>query len=158
MPKDKEIPLPTEVEDIKRKLEQLPEDSRVEVLSRFTPIEVTSEVTSVHRGPLPPPESFRGYEEILPGAAERILVIAEKEQQIRHEGQKGAIFNDRLRILSSWTTSIGLLVLCGFIAFGTGQVIASLPFGLAGSLVAMFRLWLRYKERQQEQEKISKND
>ena len=75
MSNDKEIPHPAEVEDIKRKLEQLPEDSRVEVLSRFTPVEVAS----VHRGSLPPPESFRGYEDILPGAAERILVIAEKE-------------------------------------------------------------------------------
>ncbi len=35
-------------------------------------------------GPLPPASEFGKYEQILPGAAERILAMAEKEQQHRH--------------------------------------------------------------------------
>ena len=35
--------------------------------------------------PLPPPAALDHYETIVVGAAERILVMAEKEQQSRHE-------------------------------------------------------------------------
>lgn len=36
-------------------------------------------------GPLPAPDILRGYDEILPGAAERIIRMAEKEQEHAHE-------------------------------------------------------------------------
>ena len=36
-----------------------------------------------HADPLPDPESFREYNELLPGAANRILEMAEKEMQHR---------------------------------------------------------------------------
>ena len=36
-------------------------------------------------GPLPPPSAFREYEEILPGAAERILALAEQNARARRE-------------------------------------------------------------------------
>lgn len=35
-------------------------------------------------GPLPPPQFFQAYEATLPGAAERILAMAEREQKSRH--------------------------------------------------------------------------
>ncbi len=38
-----------------------------------------------HRsGPLPTPEEFKEYENVMPGAALRIIALAEKEQQHRH--------------------------------------------------------------------------
>ncbi len=37
-----------------------------------------------HSGPIPHPRILRGYEEITPGAADRILTMAEKEAQHRH--------------------------------------------------------------------------
>jgi len=43
---------------------------------------VSRQVTA-HSGPLPAPETLEGYEEILPGAAERILRMAEKQQDGR---------------------------------------------------------------------------
>lgn len=47
------------------------------------------EVKLVHQeayqGPLPHPDLLVKYEEIIPGAAERILSMAEKEQQHRHQ-------------------------------------------------------------------------
>ncbi len=43
-----------------------------------------NEITAVlHQGPLPHPEEFRRYDEALPGAADRILVMAEREQASR---------------------------------------------------------------------------
>lgn len=38
-----------------------------------------------HSGPLPAPKTLHGYEKIVPGGAERIFLMAEKEQQHRHE-------------------------------------------------------------------------
>lgn len=35
-------------------------------------------------GPLPPPSVLQGYDDVLPGAAERIVQMAEKEQHQRH--------------------------------------------------------------------------
>ena len=37
-----------------------------------------------HAGPLPPPETLKEYNEILPDAAERIFSMAEKEQEHHH--------------------------------------------------------------------------
>lgn len=43
----------------------------------------TTHQMTAHAGPLPAPETLGGYEEILPGAAERILRMAEREQESR---------------------------------------------------------------------------
>ena len=40
-----------------------------------------------HSGPLPPAETLEHYERIVPGAAERILSMAEKEQANRHDNE-----------------------------------------------------------------------
>lgn len=41
--------------------------------------------TTVHRsGPLPDPITLKEYDDILPGAAERIFLIAEKDQAFHH--------------------------------------------------------------------------
>ncbi len=41
-------------------------------------------VVAEYQGPIPPPQMLARYEEIVPGAGERILAMAEKEQQNRH--------------------------------------------------------------------------
>jgi uncharacterized membrane protein len=40
------------------------------------------------QGPLPTSGEFHGYEQTLPGAADRILTIAEKESDHRHDIEK----------------------------------------------------------------------
>ena len=42
---------------------------------------------SQYSGPLPAPLDFAGYNEVLPGAAERILAMAEQEQRNRHANE-----------------------------------------------------------------------
>ena len=43
-----------------------------------------------HSGPLPAPWTLAGYEEVTSGAAERIIVMAEKQQEHGHTMQKAA--------------------------------------------------------------------
>jgi len=40
---------------------------------------------TLHQGPLPSPETVERYEMVLPGAFDRILTMAEKEQQSKFE-------------------------------------------------------------------------
>lgn len=39
---------------------------------------------TMHQGPLPDPDTLNRYEQMMPGSAERIFRIAEKEQEHRH--------------------------------------------------------------------------
>lgn len=48
-------------------------------------------VTSVHMGPLPPPDVFAGYEQVCPGAAERILSMAEQQAKHRQDLEKDRV-------------------------------------------------------------------
>lgn len=41
-----------------------------------------------HSGPLPSPRQLREYEEIVPGGAERIFQMAERQQSHRHQQEK----------------------------------------------------------------------
>lgn len=45
-------------------------------------------------GPMPPPVIMEGYEKVLPGAAERILKMAEHQEQHRHKMEKRIIFSE----------------------------------------------------------------
>jgi uncharacterized membrane protein len=58
-------------------------------------------------GPLPPPEQLKQYEEVSPGFAERIVQMAEKEQDFRH--------HDTERIRGMQRTIIGRGQVFGFI-------------------------------------------
>ena len=40
---------------------------------------VAEVIRSEFSGPIPPPSIIKGYEEILPGSADRILAMAEKQ-------------------------------------------------------------------------------
>jgi uncharacterized membrane protein len=42
-------------------------------------------------GPLPPPDILRGYEEVLPGAAQRIIAMAENQQSHRTKIESAVI-------------------------------------------------------------------
>ena len=69
-------PSPQEVSDkLKGALDKLPE------LPEHVRVSVAEAMSFV--GPLPPPTMYREYENALAGSAERILVMAEKEQNHR---------------------------------------------------------------------------
>ncbi len=45
-------------------------------------------------GPLPPPAALEQFERSSPGAADRILSMAEKEEEHRHEQERGMLKSD----------------------------------------------------------------
>lgn len=66
-------------ESVLESLELLPPEERSTVVSRITLLQES------FSGPMPHPDILKGYEDILPGSAERILQMAENEQKHRHK-------------------------------------------------------------------------
>jgi uncharacterized membrane protein len=91
------------------------------------------------RGPLPPPELLDHYEKILPGGAERIFRMAEKEQDHRHALEK------TLPELAKWGQRFGFFlgmagILGGVYLVATGKSIEGFGVFLVslGSLVGAY--------------------
>lgn len=68
----------------------------VEILAREAGVEPEQaarivSVVSRFSGPMPPPKVLAAYEQCIPGSADRILAMAEKEQDFRHTTTKDAI-------------------------------------------------------------------
>lgn len=86
---DTEKPSTTE-NDLVEKLSSEIDDPQIKQLLEENPAQLSKVLTIASRiqhyqGPVPPPDILKGYEEILPGAAERMLSMAEKEQNHRHQ-------------------------------------------------------------------------
>lgn len=47
--------------------------------------------TASYSGPLPLPQHLEHYDKVLPGAADRIVSMAEREMAHRHSREKGAV-------------------------------------------------------------------
>jgi len=71
-------------------------------------------------GPLPPPQAIQKYEEIIPGAANRILEMTEKQQAHRFDMERKVIAGDSTRSL------LGMIF--GFITFRDGYFGWFLPY------------------------------
>lgn len=112
-----------ELTDTKKKETPLPDEKKV----------CQQIVAAQYSGPLPDPTSFGKYESILPGSAERILAMAEKEQNHRHQ------IDDIEVKIESRDSLLGII--CGT-ALGIGGLIAGsivvvkVP-GLAGTVTGL---------------------
>ena len=122
--------------------------------SRRNQIQLRSQQTTTVRfvGPLPPPELLKRYDEVIPGGAERIIALAERQSAHRQELEKTVINsnckNERLgTILGFVLAMIALiggfaLVAAGFDVGGIAAIVSAL-----GSLVGVF---IYGKKKQQE--------
>ncbi len=57
-------------------------------------VETTVAMSRSFSGPLPPPETLAQYNLTLPGAAERILAMAEKQQEHRQDLEKTTVYSN----------------------------------------------------------------
>lgn len=90
-------------------------------------------------GPLPPPDSIREYNQILPGGAERIFAMAEKEQGHRHAvtstAVNGSVNKDRRGQWMGFSIAIIILAMAAVFAWRGNTT-------FAGTLVAIDLLGL----------------
>lgn len=55
------------------------------------PLQIQTVAQTTFHGPIPPPDALERYNKVIPGAAERILVMAESETAHRHSQENQAI-------------------------------------------------------------------
>ena len=73
--------------------------------------------TQMYSGPIARPEEFEQYERILPGAADRILTMGEKEIAHRHEFTKSDL---KLFYVSKILSLIFMFIIC-LVVLGGGM-------------------------------------
>jgi uncharacterized membrane protein len=76
--------------------------------------------TASYAGPLPPADQIRAYEEVLPGSADRILAMAERQQEHRHELERVTINEAANR--SWWGLRLGFVIALTVIGVGAGAI------------------------------------
>ncbi len=96
-----------------------------------------------YSGPLAHPSFVKGYEEILPGSAERILAMAEAEGLHRREQEKKVVNCEiRCKVTGLWLGfAIGMLAIAGSCAiaiFSSPLAGTTLGIGSIASLVGVF--------------------
>lgn len=91
-------------------LEELPVEKRHRVFCAM--MQHTS-----HSGPLPHPEILKGYENILPGAAERVFAMAESQQKHRMAMEETIVKNQIKQSRNGQIWGGLLAVLFGIISF-----------------------------------------
>lgn len=150
--KEEGIEVPTNVTKV---LESLPDDKRRVIVGALCAIEESSSF----RGPLPPPELLKGYEEILPGASERILKMAEKQQEHRMHIEKTIV--ERQTKQSGYGQIWGglLATLFGLIALFLGYKGHDVLAGIIGTttiigLATIFVLQKRPKTSRKEEDAV----
>lgn len=88
----------------------------------------------MHSGPLPSPKMLKEYDAVLPGGAERIFAMAEKEQSARlkynHDALSGEISLDRRGQWMGFSIAIIILVMAAIFAWRGNTT-------FAGTLVAI---------------------
>ena len=104
---------------------------------------VTRTVSQSYSGPVPPPNILREYDQIVPGAAARILAQAEAQTQHRIKLEDNVTTSDIRR--SYWGLGIGAVVSlvpilggCGLVALGHDAAGAAIAGTSLASLAAVF--------------------
>lgn len=112
------------------------------VAHRLTQIAVSEQFS----GPMPHPKHLREYEVVLPGAAERILSMAERNLNHNMAGNKSMLdaeIEDRKRGMRYGAGLFALLIICGFVSLfvTTNPVVPGLFLGSAviGGITAFIK-------------------
>ena len=109
---------------------------------------------SMYSGPIPPPAALAQYDKTLPGAADRILKMAESQQAHRQALEVVAINHDARRsmagLIAGAVIALAALAFAGVLA-ALGQPVGSVATGLfaIASLAGVFvyGTYTRRKER-----------
>ena len=129
--------------------------------NQHNPGRVIVRQSSTFSGPLPPPETLREFNEIVPGAAERIIKMAEGQFEHRKELERKVIDSDIAR--SKWGQILGFFIaIFGITASGIISIYGNpiggvvLGVGTLASLVGVFMYGsnTRSKEREKKRSEV----
>ncbi|MDR0873347.1 MAG: DUF2335 domain-containing protein [Prevotellaceae bacterium] len=119
---------------------------------------ISIQQASMFSGPVPPPEILKGYNEIIPNSAERMLVMAEKQLghliEIENHAIKEELKQSRLGQLFGFILGLVGFGLATFLAFFGHETIAGI-FGTTTivGLVTVFVLGRKVQKEKTKEEK-----
>ena len=119
-------------DNISKQLESNPEV--LEAFLRNENFKLIASRHTKHSGPLPAPKTLEEYDSVLPGGAERIFSMAEKEQEARHKYNQdtldGEINRDRRGQWMGFSIAVIILAMAAIFAWRGNTA-------FAGTLVAI---------------------
>lgn len=125
-----------------RKNNKIPVASKKQTEQNLTAIQTTSS-TSVTVRPIPSPEDLQKYNEIDPNLVNRIIGMAEKEQQFRHEITKITVNSltnsNRYGQVFAFLLALGCLTASGFLAY-FGAYFAAITIGGTTTLGVIYQM------------------
>ena len=105
------------------------------------------------QGPLPPPNMLAGYEEILPGSAERLLALTEEQARHRRSLESKTVdsnvTNERLGMIAGFILCL-IVIAGGFALIWTGRDLEGLAAVLS-PLAILTGVFAYGKHRQQKE-------
>ena len=101
----------------------------------MVPVDLAPREGGLPTGILPAPEALARYNAIVPGAAERILRMAEEGAEYQFQLERARIEADKERSHVAVGTATGIAALCvifGFIAIVAGHALAGMVLAVMG--------------------------
>ncbi|MDR0961435.1 MAG: DUF2335 domain-containing protein [Mediterranea sp.] len=118
-----------DITSVSEVLNSLPEDKKEVILAAFSAIEASISF----QGPVPHPDILKGYEDVLPGTAERILSMAEKQQTHGIEMEKFIVKNSSKQSVYGQVWGGIITILCLVVTLVLGYAGHDALAGVIGS-------------------------
>ncbi len=93
-------------------------------------------------GPLPPPNMLMQYEQILPGMADRLVTIAENEQDQRHQIDNEIVNIEKNKVHGSIFISFVMVLAGGYCGY-LGEPWLGAALGTTGPLAGVARILIK---------------
>ncbi len=143
-------------EDLKPVLVKLSEKDR-EKAARVIMAQISTIITKTSfSGPLPPPEILQGYENVIPGSAERILKMAESQSTHRQQIEKTVVASQMKQSERGQHYGLGIgifgLILGAILTFCGYATVASVLFATTIiGLVSVFVIGKVFKSKTEKE-------
>lgn len=97
---------------------------------------IVSQTSVVFSGPLPPPQVLKQYNDIVPGAADRVLSMAEEQSKHRQHLERYVIRTDGLKSVLGLLFAFGVAVI-GLISGAYSAIKGQPLFGATVSITVL---------------------
>lgn len=131
--------------------------SKEERLARRVEKRLVQSTMEAFSGPLPPPATLAQYNDVVPNGAERIMAMAERQQEHRHQIEnraiRGNIFDQRLGLILGFIVMMSVAsagMWCVYLGKDTAGL-AALLGSVAGPVAAF--IYGRKKQSDERKEK-----
>lgn len=142
--------LSEDIIDINKVLETLEPEKRSKIVSAFMALETEHSF----RGPLPAPEDFKAYGEVIPDAPERILCLMEQQVEHRISTERNIVTSglkeSRRGQWMGYSIVVILIGLSTLLAFYGHDVTAGIMITAAIGLAVVFVLKQNPHEKEQD--------